>query len=504
MTWQMNQRCVAVLLVLMAMAAPVSHAAARPKVVVVPGRNNGAKITLLQISSLIADPLAASADVVSPQGFAVAANAARLRASTLTDPDTAREAARLVSGTHLLMIRGERTTSVVGEKQRKITAPAAYVLLVEIATKTVLLSRIFPFNGRKLTVTVTGEIVSAVAAALSGELDQLADDDSDGDAGPRRMAFNKADSRTAVAPVRVPQPPPTPPNETHTRDGSSAKSSIAWMPELANSPGSTGASAGTLREEIPPKEEPGESTAKGYIGPRVSLAMGGLFYMRNGEVGDSSAAKPRQYKTSTPVASGYLMLQFYPFASQLRGSYAEGFGIESEGMYTQASTQVDGDTSARASSDVVGARGGLLYRIPLVDGVNSFDLKLRAGYAFMAFPLLNTGFIGIGYGGFYAGIGGKIALVERVHLVFGAVYLPRLYLSEDASPIGTLKSSYSFTGEGGVRLVFSPVFLQFTGRVDQYTATFTGASSLKGQIQYTNATLRDRYLSGQTTLGFEM
>lgn len=503
---------------LLAAATPAAAQSTTPTLSVVPSKVKGGPNLGPQLKPMVEKPLKSQATVVPFKAFQKAARKAKVKPRELATASGATTVGRALELTHVVVVEG--FTEKIGEGKKKKAVHSARVTVLAVDSGESLFTQSYVLKGKRLTKDVGQQIVADLTPVLAPA------------AAPEVPA---PVDETAPTP---PEAPPAPVVDAQPTDGTFEGSPVDGAPAdgaaLEEGFGEAGAgdagtdaalastdasiptdAAMTESAPVPPESEPAFVPVEEGTGKRASwrpglvVRLGAVGFVRNGTIEDDSATAPLTYSPpedtlSVPMA-GLVQLELYPLAFGGRGRWYEGLGLDAEALVTQIETEVAATATSDATtvkSNVFSARGGLSLRFVLWDSETAADVKVRAGYGMFQFPLDAGNFPGVSFKGPYAGGTVTVPLVPKLAIVVGGTYTFGLSVGDRAADIGqSLDSATAFTGEGGLRLTLGALEVGLVGRMEQYSAAFTGTSSLDG-VQYTDATFEDTYAGGMLTAGY--
>lgn len=236
--------------------------------------------------------------------------------------------------------------------------------------------------------------------------------------------------------------------------------------------------------------------------PALHLGVGGLYLWRVADLTTADESEPPAYEG--PLPGGFLRVDFYPLALGGSGAIYEGIGLHLESQFHRVETIVDETTDTSVVSNVLGAGGGLSFRVVFWDSETAPDFTLKAGYRIFFFPLELGPFPGTRYATPYAGGQFTIPIIPEVGVVLGGDYMFPVATSGKLKRLGEERvwKPRAFRGEGGVRLFFDPFEILVVGRYEQWDSRFKGTTRLENSAnQYENVKLSDKMMGGFVTGG---
>ena len=486
---------------MVALLVPAAGLAQTPpggaSVVVISSKAKGGPNLAPQVKKLLEKPLGKQAKVVPLATYQKAAKRLGVKGAAITAPESAGAIGSEAGVTHVIFVEGQLDKEKIGKKTKQTTY--AMVKVIEVATGDVIFTSRYELKAKKIDAKIGGLMVTEITGAMTKPaVPPPAPSDNPSPAPPEAPP----PPPDATAPGGTSPPPPeSPPPPAGTAGGAEpAPAPVAPEPAPAEpAPVIAALSA-------PPTGEtsltaPDTSTRRKRWRPALHVGLGGIGMQRSATI-KVKGGLPPGYKG--PLPGGIFQLAFYPLAINGNGSMVEGIGLFAEGSFMRVETVVDDHTKQAATSDVVGASGGLAYRLVFWDSERAPDFTLKVGYNMLQFPLKDAAFPSTRYGMLTGGGAFTIPFVRQVALVIGGAYEQRLAVGLKAkTKLGKVSSQMGFRGEGGVRLFFDPIEIRLFGRFEQFNSKFKGSVKLTPtQPQpYTDMTLTDRYIGGFGTVG---
>jgi len=475
-------------------------------VVVVSNKGKGGPNIAPQIKKLVEKPLGKQVKVIPFAQYQKGAKKAGLKPKDATLPANAKVLAAGVKASHVLFI--EAITEKPKEKKAKPVS-AALVTLIDIGTGDVVLQARYELKNKKLDAKVAGLMVTEISGAMAKPAAPPPPPPEE-PVAPLEPPQPPPPAGQPVASATEPPPPPPPPAGTTPADGSETQPATPGSEPavVATTPVSEPAEPAPVIAALSAPAEPMPSLAIQDKGPErrkrwrpaLHFGVGGMGLQRTATI-KAKNSKPPGYEG--PLPGGYMSLAFYPLAIGGRGTMVEGIGVYGDGNFMRVETIVDENTKKAITSDIMGASGGLAYRLVFWDSETAPDFTLKLGYRSFRFPLKEGAFPGTRYGMGTAGGNLTIPFVRQFGLVLGGSYEMRVEAGlKKVSKLGTIKNQNGFRGEGGIRLYFDPIEVIAMGRFEQVTSKYKGATTLtSSSAQYTDVTFTDRYVGGFVTAG---
>jgi hypothetical protein len=471
-------------------------------VVIVSAKGKGGPNLSPQVKKLIEKPLGKQAKIVPFATYQKAAKRVGVKGAAVNAVESAVTIGTEAGATHVLIIEGQTDKQKVGKKTKQTTYAA--VTMIEMATGDVVLKNRYELKAKKIDAKVAGFMLTEISGALTKPATPPpAPADNPSPAPPEAPA----PPPEGTAATDVPPPPPDqPPAPEGTPASAPADATATGTEPKPAEPAPVEPAPVIAALSTPPVSDTASvtvsdtSTRRKRWRPALHLGIGGILLQRTASI-KSEGAKPPGYEG--PLPGGFFQLSFFPLAIGGKGSMLEGIGINAEGHFMRVQTVVNDTTKQAVDSDVVGAGGGLSYRLVFWDSDTAPDFTLKVGYSSFRFPLKEGAFPGTRYGMINAGGAFTIPLMRQIAVILGGAYETRLAAGMKAkTKLGKVSSQMAFKGEGGVRLFFDPIEITAFGRFEQFTSKYTGTTALaEPQTQYANVTLNDRYLGGFVTAG---
>jgi hypothetical protein len=481
------------LLFAVAIACPpgaFAQEADKPAVAIVPVRG---RPNLTSQLKLLEATLKDSVMVVPLKGYQKAARRAKVKAREMATPAGAATIGRELKLTHVILVQGVRER--IGEGRSKKTVSSAKVTVVAIETGEAIFTQSYVLKGSRLTRDVAEQIQGELLPRLVPP-------------PPEPVPAPVAETEPAVPPPPA-APPELPPPAPEASPPASAEPALApATPPPASEPVAV---AVAEPPPLPVAPETSLSWKSRRRRPGLIVRLGAWGFQRNAKISDALGTAPLSYEppkgSVMPMPAGIMQLELYPLSFGGSGAWYEGFGIEGEGSFTQVVTVVQTESKQEIKSIVYAARGGLSLRFVLWDSESAIELRVRGGYGLLQFPLSSGSFPGVKFAGPYAGGGLTVPFFRhQLSFVLSCSYSPSITVTDRASQIGaSLNSASAIVAEGGFRFSLARFEVGLVGHWEQYSASFSGASTLSGIAQtYTDAKFKDTYTGGFLTAGMQL
>ncbi|MBN1961142.1 MAG: hypothetical protein JW841_09360 [Deltaproteobacteria bacterium] len=462
-------------LVMVVLSLPVvaaAQSAPSPVVTLIPTKGRGGPRLDRQMK-LLEPAIKEQAAVVSYRLYRKTAKKLRIRGRKIASIESVRTIGRELNLTHAIIIEGKAERVRVGKRRKKVYS--AMVTVVALDTGENVFTQNYVLKGRKLTANVASQIAQDVL-------------------------MNMVPPPPPPEPVAEPEPPPPPP--------------AAEPPPVVEEPPPPEPEPIAIAPLPEPKPvfeppPPPKKSIRAKWRPALHFRLGAIGSFRHGRIRDKTPTEALTYEPSgsllKPSPMALAQLEFFPLAFGGNGSWYEGLGIDGEGIYTKTVTQIASNPKTEVKSTIVGANGGLVYRLVLWNSKTAADFKLRAGYGIFRFPLAKGSFPGVRYSGIYAGGTFTLPIVESLQIVVSGRYEPKVTLEGRIKNLGSSsKSAYAWHAEGGLRLIFDMIEVGLLGRYDHYFARYKDQSTLDYTSQYLNAAFQDAYTGALLTVGIQL
>ena len=463
--------------------------------VIITTRAKGGPNLKAQVRKQIEKPLKKESKVVPYPAYKKAAKRAGIKGKAVDAQESVVEAGTEAGITHVLFIEGQMEKQQVGKKKK---VNFALVTLIEVSSGDVVFTNRYELKGANINAVVAGTILDDLQKALT------------------MLAEPPTPAEEPVAEESPPEPPaPPPPVDAPSAVENADAVAIAASADAELTPITEEPAPAPAPVEEPPVlanltpsvmetssisvSEPTMTRKRKRWRPALHVGIGGIALSRNAEITAKDATPPAY---EGPLPGGFLRLSFFPMAIGGVGDVIEGLGIHGEAQYMRVETIVDEDTQEAVSSDIIGANGGLSFRIVFWDSRTAPDFVLNLGYGVFIFPLKQGAFPGTRYAGPYAGGTFTIPFIEELALLVGGHVTPLVTASGKLKRLGEQDGGLGFRAEGGLRLFIDPFEITAMGRFEQWSTAYTGSTTLEGVREpYQDVSFADTMFGGFVTAG---
>jgi hypothetical protein len=412
-------------------------------------------------------PLAEIADTVPQNEYQRAAKRAGVRKPF--SPAAARRVGGELHLTHVLLVRD------VVMRSRRGRRTFAEVRLVEVQRpgKTLFAQRYFLPEGR-LTASTAGSITERLKtylAAVDSDVRNVLD--TPREAAARRPHLPTPRGTDLDTPARDPQT-----GEALSRDDADDNDDDDEAPGIsAKAPPDEG-TAGARRSAF----------GAGLAVVRRSAALVPSDGARNAPTYDSSGS----YGGIIPGLA--LSAHLFPLDAM------PALGLSLDGFVVLASTELPNTSTRQSFRNVVwNLRGAVAFQMDTAVGLG---LGLRAGYAYLSFPLSDGAFPGLSYAAPLAGARVTWRLGDgTVTLRAGGEYMFAVQGGLEASRLGTSLGGHAYGAEAGIEIDAGPLEITPLVRYEAYSSRFSGQTFLFTAARFNNVVLDDRQTQLLITVG---